>query len=276
MTNIRTGVFAVSAAIAAAVSASAATAQNMMSVDITEAGETNMSRQIVIGLDKSIVVDLDSPASDIVITNPTIADAAVQTAKQMIFRGVGVGQTNAFVFDRNGNQMLNLEIRVEPDTTALMDLISKYVPNARVTAEAVNSNVILSGFVGSLAESDQIVQLASAYLGIEDDPDDPFAGVINMVEIGASDQVMLQVRIVEMQRSVIKQLGINLDGSTSFGQFEGERIEEIVGGPLDGERVLVPAAPFANTVGLNSSNAFNVAGGALGGLGATGVLTNLV
>ncbi len=250
-----------------------ASAQNLLDVAVTEPGGAVVSKSIVLALDKSIVVETGRPAGDVVITNPLIADAAVQTAERMIFRGVQVGQTNAFIFDREGNQILNLEIRVEPDTAALSELIAKYVPDARVSVEAVNSNIVLSGAIDSLSQSDQIVRLTTAYLGLGEDSEN---GIINMMSIGAKDQVLLKVRIVEMQRSLIKQLGINLDNTTNFGQLEGERISEIVGGPNDGDRVLEGAPPFENSFGFSTANAFNVAGGALGGLGAAGTITNLL
>ncbi len=57
--------------------------------------------------------------------------------------GLQVGQANAFFFDANGRQILNLEIQVERDLDALTDLIARLMPDARITAEAVNDNVIL-------------------------------------------------------------------------------------------------------------------------------------
>ena len=249
--------------------------QNLMDVGISEAGDTNISKTIVLGLNKSTVVEIGTPAADVVITNPEIADAAVQTAERMIFRGVTVGETNAFVFDRYGNQLLNLEIRVEPDLTALSDLVSRHVPDARVSFEAVNSNVLITGLVDNLSQSDQINRLTNAYLGITEESTN---GVINMMEIGARDQVLLQVQVVEMQRSLIKQLGINLDGSTTFGELQGERVVEIfppegTDNPLQG---LEGAPPFQNAFSFGSSNAFNIAGTALGGLSTSGVFTNLI
>ncbi|MEM9670543.1 MAG: type II and III secretion system protein family protein [Pseudomonadota bacterium] len=258
-------------------------AQNLMDVNITEPFQSTVSETIVLALNKSAVVEIGSQASEVVITNPAIADATVQTASRMIFRGVTVGQTNAFVFDSSGNQLLNLEIRVEPDMVALEDLISRHVPDARVQVEAVNDSILLSGFVDSLSQSDQVSRLANAYLGI--DPTQQQGGgvssqarIVNMLEIGARDQVLLQVRVVEMRRTLIKQLGINLSGSTSFGSLQGEQVvEAFPNGPTAVPlQDLEAASPFQNTTSFTSSNAFNVAGGALGGLSVSQAFTNLV
>ncbi|MEO9968736.1 MAG: type II and III secretion system protein family protein [Hyphomonadaceae bacterium] len=253
---------------------------NLLEVNIDEpGGDTAITRQIILSLNKSTIVEVGRPASDVVITNPLIADAAVQTSQRMIFRGVSIGTTNAFIFDDAGNQMLNLEIRVEPDVSGLTELINRHVPDARVNVEAVNSNVVLTGLVDSLSASDAVIRLSRAFIGAEtgDDADGP--SVINMMQIAAKDQVLLQVRIVEMQRSVIKQLGINLNSGTNFGALQGERLADAVDpatGLLTGQQIAEGAPPFFGGLGLDSSTAFNVAGGALGGLGLTGTLTNLI
>ncbi|MEM7662527.1 MAG: type II and III secretion system protein family protein [Pseudomonadota bacterium] len=273
---------AIAALLAATSGGFSGYSQNVLDVTITKPGGSDVSQGIVLALNKSAVVEIGAQASDVVITNPEIADATVQTASRMILRGVGVGQTNAFVFDRNGNQLLNLEIRVEPDTAALEDLIRRHVPDARVKIEAVNDSILLTGFVDSLSQSDQVVRLTNAYIGLNPDntsgANQTNATVINMLEIGARDQVLLQVRVVEMQRSVIKQLGINLDGSTAFGELQGERVARVFpDGPTTANiQDIEAAAPFQNSLGLSTANAFNVAGGALGGLTAAGAFTNLV
>lgn len=174
-------------------------------VRIVSPGEDTTTRHVALVLNKSSIVELPVPAADVVITNPDIADAAVQTAKRMIFRGIQIGQTNAFVFDHAGNQILNLEIQVTPDIPLLNEMIARRVPSARVQAEAVGQEVTLSGFANSSLEVTQILQLTEAFTGREP---------LNFVAIDAADQVTLQVRIVELQRSVAKQLGVNLNGST--------------------------------------------------------------
>ena len=247
---------------------------NLLDVNVSEPGDTAITRRIILSLDKSTVVEVGRPASDVVITNPAIADAAVQTSQRMIFRGVSIGTTNAFIFDDDGNQMLNLEIRVEPDLSGLMELIERHVPDARVQAEAVSSNIVLTGIVDSLSQSDSVIRLADAFLGVDrDNAESP--AVVNMMQIAAKDQVLLQVRIVEMQRSVIKQLGINLNSGTNFGSLQGERVADVIGSD-PATQVLEGAPPFFGGVGLDSSTAFNVAGTALGGLGLSGTITNLI
>lgn len=247
---------------------------NPMGVTTLEPGDTAVTREIKLGVDKSIIVDLDRPASDLIITNPEIADATVQTANRIIFRGIQAGRTNAFIFDVQGRPLLNLEIDVDLDTKSINDLIARYVPGARVTVASANSNLVVSGNVANISESDQVMRLVNAYLPGAG-PNGEEVSVINMMTVRAKDQVMLEVRIVEMQRSVIKQLGINLDGSTAFGDLASisdiPLFADVADDGIDaiintGETTLGAAAPFTNTVELGSATSFGIQGESLGGL----------
>lgn len=267
------------AALALTVMPVSAQAQNLMGVSTMEPGDTAVSKTMTLGLNKSTVIELGRPAADIVITNPDIADAVVQTNTRIIFRGIEVGQTNAFIFDRKGNPLLNLELSVELDTAGLDAMIARYVPDARVRVEMLNGSAVVTGRVDSLVQSDQVMRLVAAYLGdAEEEPQ-----IVNMMGIDANDQVMLEVRIVEMQRSVVKQLGINLSGTTNFGDLANQTVQQLFqqvvpGGPFVDQdvEVLAPGLPFTNTFGLSSSNGFNVAGSSLGGLSTNLGYTNFV
>lgn len=246
-------------------------AQNLMGVSTMEPGDTAVSQSIRLSLNKSTVIELGRPAADVVITNPAIADAVVQTAERIIFRGIEAGQTNAFIFDRSGNPLLNLEITVDLDTASLDTYIAKYVPDARVSIEAVSGSIIVNGQVDNLIQANQVIRLIEAYMGGGDE-----VSVVNMMSIAAKDQVMLEVRIVEMQRTVVKQLGINLSGATNFGDL-ANLVERTLFNPTNsGDTVLAPGLPYSNNFGLSSANGYNVAGSSLGGLSTNIGYTNYV
>jgi pilus assembly protein CpaC len=280
------------AAVISLVPASLAIAQtvpNGMGTSITKPGDQTVSRRVTLGVDKSMIVDLEAPAADVVISNPEIADAVVQTAQRIIFRGIKFGQTNALIFDRAGQTLLDLNISVETDLAALEETILRHVPDARVKIESFNGSIILTGMVDNLAQSDQVSRLVKAYF-----PEAAGGGtlqIVNMLNVSAADQVLLEVRIVEMQRSVIKQLGINLSGTTSFGELANQTLQQVFQGgmPLffdpdsgtyntDGVgnavEMLQPDSPFSNTIKSSTSNGFNVQGQSLGGLSLQTGYTN--
>ncbi|MEL7486193.1 MAG: type II and III secretion system protein family protein [Pseudomonadota bacterium] len=184
-------------------------------VRIDTGGESDVSQSIVLPLNKAAIVELPRGASDVLVSQPTVVDAVVRSPRRVYLLGLSVGQTNAFFFDAQGKQILNLEIQVERDLDDLTALFSRVMPDSRIVAEAVNDNIILSGVVNSSVEAANAADLAGRFIG------DPLK-VVSMLSIRDREQVMLKVRIVEMARSTIKQLGVDTSGvaTLSSAAFE--------------------------------------------------------
>lgn len=241
-------------------------------VTITEPGGSNVSEEVLLGLDKSTVVELDRPAADVVITNADIADAVVQTRQRIIFRGVATGTTNAFIYDEDGNTLLELEITVEADFSALNALIERHVPEARVRAEGVNGNVILTGYAASVSQTEQVRDLVKLYAGDQ-------IPIVNMIDVAAKDQVLLEVRVVEMQRSYLKRLGLEPSLDIRFGELAGTtEVPYYIYDPTLGEfvnsnqTVLGGAEPFSNTANLGFGSSATKENGLLGDLGYNNIV----
>jgi len=168
-------------------------------------GSGAASKSIVLPLNKAAIVELPQAAADVLVSQPAVVDAVIRSPQRVYLLGLQVGQANAFFFDANGRQILNLEIQVERDLDALTDLIARLMPDARITAEAINDNVVLRGTVPSGVQAADAADIAGRFVG---DPEK----VISMMSIRDREQVMLKVRVVEMQRSLIKQLGLDPSG----------------------------------------------------------------
>ena len=198
--------FAALASLTAAPSGAQA-ATTPASIDTGGAGP--VSKRIVLPLDKAAIVELPRAATDVLVSQPAVVDAVVRSPRRVYLLGLTVGQTNAFFFDADGHQILNLEIRVERDMAALSDLIARLMPDTRITAEAVNDNIILRGTAQTSTEASNAIDVAGRFIG-------DAQKVLSLVQVRQSDQVMLKVRIVEMQRQLIKQLGISQNGSVTL------------------------------------------------------------
>lgn len=181
-------------------------------VRISEGGTSTASRSLVLGLSKAAIIELPVDARDVLVSNPAIVDAVIRTARRTYLIGMEVGQTNAFFFNERGEQILNLEIRVERDLSSLGEMLSRFLPNARIKVEAVNNNVVLSGRVSNAAQATQARELASRFIGNDEN-------VLNMLSIEGKEQVMLRVTVAEMQRSLVKQLGVDLTSRVDFGSL---------------------------------------------------------
>ena len=246
-----------------------------MGTVITSAGDSTNSRSLTVGVNKSVIIELEAPAADVVIANPEIADAVVQTSQRIIFRGVAYGQTSALIFDRAGRTLLDLSLHVETDMTALENTIARHVPDARVKLESMNGSIVMTGSVDDMSQSDRVRQLVAAYFPSGDGAPQ----IVNMLSVLAPDQVLLEVRIVEMQRNIVKQLGINLSGVPNWGDLANLVEKQLFLGspPVNtGDTALVPGLPFSGTGNISSDLGFPIQGRPLGGIGGTAAYTNYV
>lgn len=180
-------------------------------VSIDTGGTSAVSKSIVLPLNKAAIVELPHAAADVLVSQPSVVDAVVRSPRRVYLLGLSVGQTNAFFFDANGAQILNLEIQVERDVDALTELISRLMPDTRIVAEAVNDNVILRGSAQTSVQAANAADIAGRFIG------DP-TKVVTMINVREREQVMLKVRVVEMQRQLIKQLGITQEGTVQLNK----------------------------------------------------------
>ena len=175
-------------------------------ISVSTRSDGPVHQRLILPLDKAAIVQIDADARDVLVSNPEIVDAVVRTPRRIFLLAMKAGQTNAFFFDAAGHQLLSLDIRVEKDVTDLNHLIRSELPGSAVKVSAMNDNVVLTGKVANAMASNRAQDIAARFAG------DP-AKVVNMLQISGSEQVMLKVRIAEVQRQVAKQLGIDLAGA---------------------------------------------------------------
>ncbi len=179
---------------------------------------------LVLPFGKSAIIDLPTDARDILISNPEIADATVRTSRRAYVVGRQLGQTNIFFFDANGRQIANVEIRVEPDVAPLNEILSRHTNGANIRAEAVNGSIVLSGNAASAAEATRARDIAQRFLAnsVQGAAATDTDRIVNLIAVEGSEQVLLRVRVVEMSRTLVRQLGVNLDYAQMINQLVGE------------------------------------------------------
>ncbi|MEL6437385.1 MAG: type II and III secretion system protein family protein [Pseudomonadota bacterium] len=182
---------------------------------------------VVLGLDKSIVLELPADAHDILVANPNVADAVSRTARRIYLFGRNVGNTNIFVFDKAGNQVVALDLQVERDVSGLDRYLGRFIPRSNIKTEIINDNIVLTGTVETPQDAAKAAQLAEIFVRGGERANNTagsfsffrFGGstsqIVNLLDIAGGDQVTLKVTVAEIQRSVLKQLGINVIGSRS-------------------------------------------------------------
>jgi pilus assembly protein CpaC len=165
-----------------------------------------------LGVGKSVVIDLPGEIKDVLVADPKIANAVVRTSRRAYIIGVAVGQTNVYFFDASGRQLMGFDIAVKRDLNGLRAALQHSIPDSSINVEALGADgIVLTGSVANSASSQQAYDIASRLVG-------DGSKVINGLTVRGRDQVMLKVTVAEVQRNVIKQLGIDLNGGLSAGQ----------------------------------------------------------
>ncbi|MDX2157401.1 MAG: type II and III secretion system protein family protein [Hyphomicrobiaceae bacterium] len=190
-------------------------------IRISERDGFPMHRGIRLARNKSMLVEVSRELRDVIVSNPDLVDAVVQSANRVYLIGKKVGQANAFFFDANGEQIITFELTVEQDTAVLDSLFKRLLPGSNIKAEVLNETVILTGSVRSPSDSSRAADIASRFIvGPTPEADARQSKkVINLLQVEAEEQVMLRVTVAEVERSVLKQFGINLSTELNAGNF---------------------------------------------------------
>ncbi len=178
----------------------------------SNASTADSGRFLRIGVGKSMVVHLPAEAKDVVVGNTDIVDTMVRSKNVAYLFAKKTGQTNIFFFDANGQQIMNLDLEVALDPTALQRLIQRTLPGTHIKVDVEDTNVVLTGMAMNPLEAKTAVDLANN-ISVGG------AKIVDAMQIAGEDQVMLQVKVVEIQRDVLKQFGINFKALLSVGGF---------------------------------------------------------
>jgi pilus assembly protein CpaC len=206
------------------------------------------SRFIPLGIGKSVAIDLPADIKDVLVADPSVANAVVRTARRVYMIGVKVGQTNIFFFDAQGRQIAGFDIAVTRDLNGVRAALKQAMPDADIRIEGVGEkSVMLTGSASSPAEAQQAFDIAVKLVGSADQ-------VVNGITVRGRDQVMLKVTVAEVSRDVIKQLGINLSGALNYGtavvNFNTSNPFSATGQALSGSSLV--GATALNSTGLPS------------------------
>jgi pilus assembly protein CpaC len=249
-------------AVAASLAAAAAICPvPVMASDLelsTSGTATDEGQFVRIGLNKSVVIRLPADAKDVIVGNPEIVDAVVRTRNTAYLFARSVGQTNIFFFDGNGQQIMNIDLEVALDMKALQKLIERTLPGSQITVDTVNQSVILGGSAQSAAEAKTAEDLAMKFAKASCECE-----IVNTINVTGGDQVMLKVKVVEVKRSVVKNLGVDIRGVVNLGDL------------VLGAASLNPAAAAAGTIAGQFTNSDVDISAAIDALESEGIVRTL-
>ena len=160
---------------------------------------------------KSKVLDLPVAIKRASLANPEVADTVVLSPTQIYLTGKTTGVTNLTLWNESGKMISMYDVVIAPDLSRLKENLHKTLPEEKgILVTSSHDHITLSGTASSANDLSRALSIAEAYAPKK---------VINSMQVGGVQQVMLEVRVAEMNRSLIRRLGINFNymGPDNFG-----------------------------------------------------------
>ena len=173
----------------------------------TERAVDAPTRTINLGVGRSIIVDLPRDTAEIFVGDPKVVNAVVRSATKLYLIAATQGQTSIYALDGQGGRISEIQVSVGRDVGQLEELLRAAMPSSKITAKTVQNTIILGGAADSAGEAQMAYDIATGFLGQQSGGGN-LGSVINTISVRGRDQVMLKVTIAEIQRSVMKQLGV--------------------------------------------------------------------
>jgi len=177
---------------------------------------------VFLPLSRSTLVVLPSPVKEVVIANPDIVDAYAHNQTTLTLIGKTVGTTNVRLFDGAGKLIKTMDVSVGYDLPAIRKALKTFIPDEKIGVEMVNTSVAITGNVRNNATTDKALKIVQDYIGNAKATGVSDAGsnnVINMMKLISGQQVMLRVRVAEVNRDALKRLGVDPSLVLSGGNF---------------------------------------------------------
>ena len=164
-----------------------------------ESGPAIHAGEFVIPINKSELLQVDQPFTELLVGNPEVADVIALTNQTIYILGRTLGATNLTIYGENRQLMAVVDIVVSYDVAGLKSKLYEVMPEENIEIRSANGSVLMSGSVSTSARAAEALEIALRYA-----PD----GVTNSMTVEGSQQVMLQVRFAEVNRSAVRELGI--------------------------------------------------------------------
>jgi pilus assembly protein CpaC len=187
------------------------------------------SNDLLLSVGRGRLITLPVPMTDVFVANQAVADVQVRSSTQLYVFGKAPGETSVYATDAAGRVVYSVVTRVGNNIETIDQMLALAMPDAQINVNTMNGFVLLTGTVAAPEDAAEADRLVSAFVG-------EGTRVLSRLQTATPLQVNLQVRIAEVNRSVVRQIGGNLlsrdnDGnSIIFGAFRGRNsgsIEDI-------------------------------------------------
>ncbi|MBW0144830.1 type II and III secretion system protein family protein [Sphingomicrobium clamense] len=192
-----------------------------------QSGAVQPSETLNISANTGTLVQLPGSMSDLFVANPGIADVQVRSNRQLYIFGKAAGETTIYATGPSGNVVYAANVRVGNNVGSVAEMLRLAMPEANIQATPMNNLMLLTGTVADPDDAEEAERLVQAYVG-------EGTQVVSRLQMATPLQVLLKVRIAEINRTMLKSMGMNLDvddptgGDFIFGIGQGSA--ELTGG----------------------------------------------
>lgn len=181
--------------------------------DMLSVAPSKGSQSITLSVGKGQVVEVGQGVSDVMVANPDIVDVGPIKDTQIYLIGAAMGDTNVMAMDEKGNLLRQISVHVKMDTSKLEETLEKSFPNEKVSVDAIANQLVLTGSVSSADVAARVRDTVGHFVTGQQT-------IINNLTVSSGQQVMIRVKIVEVARNVLNELGIETDISgVNSGNF---------------------------------------------------------
>lgn len=215
-------------------------------------GEIGNVSNVAVPVGKSTLVQLAEPARNRSLGNPTIVMATLVSPRTLYLVGMSVGTTNMIVQGASGACQM-IDVMVGVDSAGLQQSLSQLLPAERgIRVSTAAGNLVLAGNVSSASAAQQAIQIATAYANAQPSQQSQSTSngagngmngasaqfsssggstnIINMMTIDSPQQVMLEVKVAEVSKTLMDQLGSSLNLQGGFGSWTGALVTSLLTG----------------------------------------------
>lgn len=194
------------------------------------AATSQTGQTITVPHHKSIQINLAGKAKKVSLGDPEVLDIVMLKSNELFLIGKKLGSTNLMAWDSQGRLIESVNIQVTHDLNSLKSKLFEFLPNEPIEVHSAQNRLVLSGQVTNQAAMSMALRIAETYAAGQtaDEENESLStqvdqtGVINLMTIGGAQQVMLEVTIAEVQRSLVRRFDADFNffqdnGSFSFG-----------------------------------------------------------
>jgi pilus assembly protein CpaC len=210
-------------------------------------GAYRPSTQVLLNVGEGQMVNLPRAVASVWTSNPKVADVYVNSKRQINLFGKDQGEATIIATAADGSVVYGAKVRVNQNISDINDILHQAMPDANLNVRTVGQVAVINGTVASPEDAAQAEMLVKAALnpGVDVSKSDATLNIVpvSRVKVATPLQVTLKVKVAEVSRDLLKQVGVNLlsrDPTSGFQFGIGQGNAGTFGSAASGTTAAVP------------------------------------